>query len=133
KLIIMTTRNSDTSELAEKKSSSTTPLDDPFQTVIIRKPIKFRDLMRVLSGKRRSLSDITTASVVKNARASFKEKKISVLIAEDNPVIQKLLHKLLTQCGNTDIEQAYDGIEALKKVEKRKHFDGKTYIFRVHN
>ena len=49
---------------------------------------------------------------------------LDILIVEDNPVNMKLLRKMLSQIGFDDVQQAGDGMQAVRLIEdERQHFD----------
>ncbi|MFO7891713.1 MAG: response regulator [bacterium] len=70
------------------------------------------------------LNELMYALLPDTSRSKFKpvsEKQASILVVEDDPNVQKIIHKFLTQEGH-EITLASDGIDALMRVAKQ-NFD----------
>src|SRR5690606_30391265 len=99
KILLMQTRN-DESKLSMETVS------------VLKQPIKLNSLMESLCGRRRSTM---TGTASENIKIMSKLRKISVLIVEDNPVIQKLIHNLLIKNGLSNVYCVSNGLEAVQR------------------
>jgi two-component system sensor histidine kinase/response regulator len=95
------------------------PLDLQSRIIVLREPVRLYKLMDSLSGKRRSLPSIC-GDTLELFQSRCREKQLSILIVEDNPVIQSLLKNLLRKSGIKNITCASNGKEAVEIVEREK-------------
>lgn len=100
---------------------NTTQSSNSLPVVSLKQPVKFNDLLRSLSAKSRGLPSIATIvpEIIHEFREKCKAFKMSVLVVEDNLVIQKMLQKLLLKHGVNTVDCASDGKTAVEKVIQR--------------
>ncbi|MEJ2627482.1 MAG: response regulator, partial [bacterium] len=68
------------------------------------------------------LNELMYALLPESFRKKYKpvsEKQVSILVVEDDPNVQKIIHRFLTEEGH-EITLASDGIDALMRVGKHK-------------
>lgn len=92
------------------------PLTKNQRKKILKLPLKFDELVEAITGEQRAIIPTT----IFDEKCTFYKKKISILLVEDNRVIQTLLQQLLRKCGITNVVTASNGAEAVEIVEKRK-------------
>jgi signal transduction histidine kinase/CheY-like chemotaxis protein/ligand-binding sensor domain-containing protein len=89
-------------------------------TAVLNKPVKQQQLCRVIQAALRPGGTVVTAEVQKTKQllsVEFAEKyPFTILIAEDNPVNQKLAVRLLNKLGYKKIDVVQNGVEALEKL-----------------
>ena len=83
----------------------------------ITKPAERPILYRILSELAASKGSHETPWLTKHLAAEHGRRYLNVLVAEDNPVNQKLILALLSKLGHK-AELANDGVEAVKKVRE---------------
>jgi signal transduction histidine kinase/DNA-binding response OmpR family regulator len=90
---------------------------------VITKPVKQLQLLQDIST---SLKGATPSSIVADDKqkyilsADFASKfPLNILLAEDNPVNQKLAVRILNKLGYQHIEVAQNGLETLERLSKR--------------
>ena len=101
------------------QSAAGSDLDNLFSS-ILTKPIKqdliFETMMAAVTGTQRALEKAPPVA----AKATAVQIPLSILVAEDNPVNQKLLVRVLRQLGySTDL--AANGMEVLKAIDKTRY------------
>lgn len=84
---------------------------------ILKQPVRFHKLVNLLSCKGKDLKIIHA-----RRKSIASTTRISVLIVEDNPVIQTLLKQLLYKHGISSVSCAFNGLEAIEQVEKNDPF-----------
>lgn len=94
------------------------PLSLQSRITVLTEPVKFYKLMDSLSGKRSLVS--LCGDTLELFQSKCREKQLSILIVEDNPVIQSLLKNLLRKSGIKNIICASNGKEAVDLVENAK-------------
>ena len=85
-----------------------------FKTFLL-KPIKENKLFNVCLD---SLNDIRTPAPDQRLKPP---ETITILSAEDLPTNQKVIKSMLSRLGYNNLDFAYDGVEALKAIEKKKY------------
>ncbi|SKC64751.1 hybrid sensor histidine kinase/response regulator [Ohtaekwangia koreensis] len=89
-------------------------------TSVLNKPVKQQQLCRVIQSALRPNGTLLTAEVQHAQQVlseEFAEKyPLRILIAEDNPVNQKLAIRVLNKLGYKEIDTAQNGVEVLERL-----------------
>jgi signal transduction histidine kinase/ligand-binding sensor domain-containing protein/DNA-binding response OmpR family regulator len=92
-------------------------------SAVLNKPVKQQQLCRVIQSALRPGWVHAMADVQKPAQVlstEFSEKyPLRILVAEDNPVNQKLTMRVLHKLGYKEVEVAQNGLEAIEKFRKQ--------------
>lgn len=112
KQVILVTRNEGI------KSRLNQNVENPFQTLKLKKPVQLFRLMKILAPKRRSITGCSHF-MIQIPSIAVEGKSISALVVEDNIVVQKMLEKLLRKCGVSEVVCAMNGVEALQIIESK--------------
>lgn len=84
---------------------------------ILKQPVRLHKLVDALSCKGKDIKRIRM-----RRKSIVSTNRISVLIVEDNPVIQALLKKILLKHGISEVSCASNGLEAVEMVEQNEPF-----------
>ncbi len=88
---------------------------------VLNKPVKQQQLCRVIQSALRPGGTLVTADVQKAKQLLSEEFAVKyplrILIAEDNPVNQKLAIRLLNKLGYKKIDVVQNGVEVLEKLK----------------
>lgn len=85
--------------------------------IILKQPVRLQKLVDALQFEEKNDHINRRKPILKTSSKTG----ISVLLVEDNPIIQSLLKKLLSKHGICNVTSAFNGVDAIKKVEKQNY------------